>query len=66
MTITFAEIAQLITAAAAILAVVQSMRNGKKIEDVHISIDGRMDQLLEVSKKVAHSAGVDDERSREK
>lgn len=33
-------------------------RNGTKIQDVHTQIDGRMDQLLEVTGSAAKAEGV--------
>jgi hypothetical protein len=61
----FTEIAQLVTAAAAVGAFIVSWRansasrkNGKKIEQVHISINSRMDQLLSARGDASMAAGV--------
>ncbi len=43
---TISELSQLITALAALGAMVMSIRNGRKIKEVHISINSRMDRLL--------------------
>ena len=68
---TFTEIAQLITAAAAVGAVIMSARNGRKadlaqkaIQEVHLSINSRMDQLLEAARVAAHAAGMSEEKAK--
>lgn len=35
----------------------------KQIQEVHLSINSRMDQLLAITKTEAHAAGVEQERS---
>ncbi len=60
----FTEVAQLITAIAAVIAALASMRNSKKITDVHTAINGRMDDLLEVSKSDSFKDGVKSEAGR--
>ena len=64
--ISFSEIAELITAGAAVGAVVMGVRNGHKIQEVKITIDGRMEQLLAVTKMEAHAAGMKQEKDSEK
>jgi hypothetical protein len=64
--ISFAEIAQLITALAALGAVIMSARNGRKIQEVHLSINSRMDELLRSARASARAAGIDEERNRDK
>jgi len=64
--ISFAEIAQLITAIAALGAVLMSVRNGHKIQEVHLSINSRMDELLKAASEAARAAGATEERNREK
>jgi hypothetical protein len=59
---TFSEIAQVITAAAALGAVIISARNGRKIQEVHLSINSRMDQLLKAAEQAAHAAGAAEAR----
>lgn len=59
----FSEIAQLITAFAALGGVIMGVRNGHKIQEVHLSINSRMDQLLLASTKVAHAEGVNQEKT---
>ena len=66
MTITFTEIAQLITAAAALGAVLMSVHNGHKIQEVHLSINSRMDELLKAASEAARAAGATEERNRDK
>ena len=41
-------------------AVIIGLINSRKIQDVHVSIDGRMDQLLEQTKLASHAQGVTD------
>ncbi len=66
----FSELAQILTALAAIGAVWASVRNGKKIADVHLLINSRMTELLKVAADAARSegreAGRKDEVDREK
>ncbi len=63
---TFTEIAQLVTAGAAFGAFLLSMRNGKKIQEVHLSINSRMTQLLEETRSAAHAAGAIQQRQEDK
>jgi hypothetical protein len=60
------DLAQMITAIAAIGAVCMSYRNSRKIEDVHISINSRMDQLLKASGLAQRAIGAEEERNRNK
>jgi hypothetical protein len=60
---TWSEVAQLITAVAAIGAVLMSYRNSRKIEQVHVSINSRMDQLLKTSGDAMKAEGVAEERA---
>lgn len=53
------------TLATAIGAVVIGIMNARKISDVHISIDGRMDQLLAAHGKEMKAEGVAQERDRD-
>lgn len=64
--ISFHEVAEMITALAAVGAVIMGVRNGHKIQEVKITIDGRMEQLLAVTKSEAHAAGTAEERERDK
>jgi hypothetical protein len=59
---TWTEASQLITAAAAIGAVLMSYRNSRKIESVHVSINSRMDQLLEATGAAKLAEGAQQER----
>ncbi len=43
-----------------------SIVNSSKIQDVHIAINSRMDQLIEVTKAASHAAGVKDEQDKQK
>ncbi len=64
---TFFEAAQLITAMAAAIAalgaVFMSYRNGTKIQEVHLSINSRMDQLLFAAKTAARAEGAKQEQA---
>jgi hypothetical protein len=53
-----AGIASMVSALAALGAVVMSYRNSKKIQEVHIDINSRMTELLRVSGQTAHAEGV--------
>lgn len=63
---TLADVSQFITAIAALGAVLMSARNGRKIEEVHLSINGRMDELLKVTSEAQHALGVKQEFDRSK
>jgi len=52
------EIASVITAAAAFGACVLSWINRGKIQEEHLSINSRMDELLREAKAAEHAAGV--------
>ena len=58
------EIAQVITACAALGALTMSIINSFKIQDVHVSINSRMDQLLKSSNAAAKAEGVTQERNK--
>ena len=62
-------IGSIFSGAAAILAgwsLIQSKRNQTKITEVHDSVNGKMEQLLDVTKTSAHAEGVKDELERVK
>jgi len=52
------------TLVTAVGAVVIGIINSNRINDVHISINSRMDELLKTSNVAAHAAGVKEERDR--
>lgn len=52
------DIASVVTAVAALGALVWSIKNGKKIDEVSINVDGRLSQLLELTGKASHAEGV--------
>jgi hypothetical protein len=62
---TGSEMAQIITSVATLLGVVGgilvSLRNQKKIEAVHTSTNGKMEELIEVVKKASFAEGVKSE-----
>ena len=57
------EITDLITAVAALGAVIVGWRNSKKIEAVHIDVNSRMTELLKATGVAAHAEGVEAGRS---
>ena len=68
---TFAEISQLITAVAALssviaslISVAMSLRNADKIQEVHILINSRMNELLKTTENASYALGVKDEANR--
>jgi hypothetical protein len=52
------EIADITAAAAALGAFILSWINQGKIQEVHLSINSRMDELLREAKAAAHAAGA--------
>ena len=61
---TLGEIGQLLTGVAALWAAISSARNGRKIDAVHESTNGKMEQLLKVTKAASFAAGQKDEKER--
>jgi hypothetical protein len=49
---------------AAMAAVIKIMRVENKVDEVSHRMDGRLDQVLELSKKVAFAAGVKQEQDK--
>lgn len=56
--------ADLITAIAAIGAVIASIRNAGKISSLHLEINSRMTQLLNETKISSHAEGMEAERNK--
>lgn len=54
------EAAQLMTAVAALVAALASLRNGRKIDVVHKATNSMKDELVAASAEAAHAAGVID------
>ncbi len=54
----------LATLLTAIISVFMSIRNAGKINDVHLSLNGRLTELLESNRKVAHQEGIDEEKGK--
>lgn len=50
--------AECVTALAASVAAFQAYRARKKVEVIHIQINGRMDEMIAAAEKVAHATGV--------
>lgn len=58
----YGEIAQIITAISAMSALIVSFWNNRKIKDIHVSINSRMDELLLSRGAEAYSEGMRKER----
>jgi hypothetical protein len=62
------EIAQILTSSATFVAalggVMVSLRNSRKIEEVHKSTDGKVDQLVSVVKEASFARGVKSEQDK--
>jgi hypothetical protein len=58
-----ATIASFLSALAAIGAVIASIRNAKKIQEVHISINSRMDELLKLKGEAGMAEGLEKGRN---
>lgn len=60
------DVAQIITSIATLIAALTgtwvSMRNGQKIEEVHKTTNGKMEELVTAVRIAAESKGRDDER----
>jgi hypothetical protein len=54
---TIGEVGQLMTGVAALYAAISSNRNGKKIDEVHKSTNGKMEQLLQVTRAASFAEG---------
>jgi len=39
-----------------------ALRNGKRVEDVHVEINSRMTQLLALTRKASHAEGMKDQK----
>jgi hypothetical protein len=52
------EAAQMITAIAAVGSMLASLRNARKIDQVHQATDGIVERLVTSAKAEAHAAGV--------
>jgi hypothetical protein len=58
-----ADIERIISALAALGAVVMGLVNSRKIQNVHVSINSRMDQLLQARGDASKAEGVEQGRS---
>jgi hypothetical protein len=61
-----AMIAALASLIASATAAFLSLHNAIKIQEVHLSINSRMDQLLKAAEEAAHAKGAADQRSSDK
>jgi hypothetical protein len=55
---TWGEASQMLTAVAVVSTAILSWRNGRKIEAVHTSTNGKMDELLKVTGASEKAKGV--------
>jgi hypothetical protein len=49
---------ELISALGALIAAIASLINRKKIQELHLLVNSRLTQLLDVTKSSAHAQGV--------
>jgi hypothetical protein len=63
--VTWSDVPNIVIAIVAIYGAWVGRQNSKKIQEVHLSINSRMDQLLKSAEAAAHAAGADQERNRE-
>jgi hypothetical protein len=61
--LSWGDVAEMVVAVVAVFGAIQGWHNSRQINEVHLSINSRMDQLLRASEAAAHAAGVDQERS---
>ena len=47
----------------ALCSLITSLRNKKQIQEVKVSIDGRMEELLALTRKSSHAEGVLDQKT---
>ena len=47
-----------------ITALVKTLKNGKAVQEIHLSINSRMDELLKLTKDSAFAAGIKNESDR--
>ena len=60
------DIERFMTMAVALIAALASIHNARKIKEVHISINSRMDQLLKAQTQVSRSEGIEQGRKDER
>jgi hypothetical protein len=51
-------------AVSSVAAVLVSLKNGRKIEIVHKTMNSRLDQLLAATRREAHAEGMKEERDK--
>ena len=56
------DVMRVITAIAAIVAAAISFNASRQIREIHVSINGKMDDLLKLTAKSSHAEGVEQER----
>jgi hypothetical protein len=65
-TLSWGDIAQVVIAVSALYGAWRGYQNAAKIQEVHLSINSRMDELLKSSSEAARAAGAIEERNRDK
>lgn len=48
----------------ALAALVNSIRNGKAVKEVHLAVNSRLDELVKLTRKDAHAEGVKEEKEK--
>jgi hypothetical protein len=61
---TIGEVGQFFTGAAALWAALNSVRNSRKLDEVHKNVDGKMDKLLKLTGDASFAAGQKDEKEK--
>ncbi len=49
----------------ALLALLRSMKVEKAVQEVHLSINSRMDKFIEITKTVSHAEGVKEQKDKQ-
>ena len=60
--VTLDDVLRVVGAVSALGAVIMGLINSHKIKEVHVSINSRMDRMLEITAAASHAEGVEQER----
>ncbi len=64
--VTVAVIASLPAFLAAIASIVASLRNGIKLDEVHLQLNGKLEKMIKMREKASFAEGVKSETDKEK
>jgi hypothetical protein len=59
-------ISSLTAAVISIFALFHTIKNGGKVDDLHVIVNNRLTELLHLTEKSSHAEGVKDEKARSK